>query len=73
MKKEKFRSNDEIYNIEINLMDLSNLKTEDILNLYKENDRIINFSDIYEFLLSKDNETKTWPAKIKNIKIKKRY
>ena len=51
LKKERHTSNEEIYNIKINLMDLSNLNTKDILSLYKENDKITNYSNIYAFLL----------------------
>ena len=64
--------NNEIYYIKINLIDFSNLNNYEILKLFREKNKINHYSDIYLFILSKENDIRTLPSKITIIKNKKR-
>ncbi len=53
-------------------IDLSNKKIEEIIELYNKYKKITSFGDIYNFVLSKDENIKerVWPKRLKNIKDK---
>lgn len=70
-KNNNIYNNDNIYNIDIELIDIRYWEYDKIIKKYSDIDKIVKYSDIYAYLLSKKNENRIWPKHIEKIENKK--
>ena len=61
-----------IYNIHVKLIDFNSISNDIIIKKYSQTHKIVKYSDIYAFLLSKGCKTGVWPENLANIESNKK-
>ena len=61
-----------IYNIPVKLIDFNSISNDVFIKKYSQTHKIVKYSDIYAFLLSKGCKMRVWPENIANIESTKK-